>query len=174
MDIVGYRLSRLFRGLGCLPLRQLIFERNRFARKYSWRPIAELSHQCVGDVVDGERRLRRILSDPGVKEDLQQEITKLFAQLVNTAAADRVQQLVGLLQQVSAQRVVSLLTFPRSGGAQLVHHRDGVDESFATLRIRCRDQPGTGGQSSNDSRMVGVRRQQHRRVVSGVRRTSRW
>ena len=53
--------------------------------------------------------LRRFLRDPGVKKHLQQHISELVTQLDEVAAAHRIEQLVGLLQQVAAQRVVSLL-----------------------------------------------------------------
>ena len=49
--------SRLFQGLALLPLRQLFLERNRLSGKHSGHPVAELAHQRVGDVVDGERML---------------------------------------------------------------------------------------------------------------------
>ena len=76
----------------------------------------------------------RILGDAGVKQHLQQHVAEFVAQLVGVAAADGVEQLVGLLEQVAAQRVVGLLALPRPGGAQLVHHRDGIDEALARLR----------------------------------------
>ena len=101
-------------GLALLPLRELLVQRDRFAGEHCGHPVAELAHQRIGDVVDGERVLRRVLGDARVKQHLQQHVSEFLAQLVGVAAAHRVEQLVGLLQQVAAQRVVCLLALPRA------------------------------------------------------------
>lgn len=115
------------------------------SRKRSRHSITQLTHQRGGDVVDVERGLWRLLGDAGVEEHLQQDVAEFFTQRLGVATADGVQQLVGLLEQEPAQRVVGLLALPRPGGTQFVHHRDGVDETFAARRVRRRDQPGSGG-----------------------------
>ena len=105
-----------------------------------------------------------------MKKHLQQHISEFLAQLIGVAAVHRVEQLVGFLQQVAAQRVVRLLAFPRARGAQLVHHGDRVDKPFAWLRVGRRDQPVAGCESGLHGGMVGIGGQQDRRVVAGMRR----
>ena len=110
-----------------------------------------------------------VLGDAGVKKHLQQHISEFLAQLVGVAAVHRVEQLVGLLQQVAAQRVVRLLALPRARGAQLVHH--APPRRPAAHRAAA---PGAaisllpGGQAGLHRGMVGIRGQQHRRVVAGI------
>ena len=96
--------------------------------------LRSLGLKRIGDVVDGEGAVGGVLRDAGVKQHLQQHVTEFGAEFVDVAAADRVEQLVGLLQQVPPQRVVGLLALPRPRGAQRVHRRDGVDEALARLR----------------------------------------
>ncbi len=156
-----------------LPLSQLLVQRNRLAGKNSRSPVAELSQQRIGDVVNGERMLGRVLGDARVEEHLQQHVAELVAQRVGIAAVDRVEKLVGLLQQKPAQRVVRLLAFPRPGGAQLVHHRDGVHQPLPGLLTGRGDQPLAGGQPRGDRGVLGVGGQQHRSVLAGVRRARR-
>ena len=79
-------------------------------------------------------------SDLRVHRDLQQHVAKLFAKLAVVAGVDRLQQLVGLFEQVRAQRFVRLLFVPRAavrcakpahdlenrrqaGGIELFRHR---------------------------------------------------
>ena len=116
---------------------------------------------------------RRVLGDASMKKHLQQHITELIAQRIGVATADGVEQLVSLLQQETAQRVVGLLALPRPGGSQFVHHRDGVHQPLSRLTTGRGNQALAGGQPGRDRRVVGIRGQQHRGVLPGVRRACR-
>ena len=100
--------------------------------------------------------VRRVLGDARVEENLQQDVTELIPQRIGIAAVDRVEKLVGLLQQEPAQRVVRLLAFPRPGSAQFVHHRDGVHQPLPGLLPGRGNQALTGGQPRGDRRVFGV------------------
>ncbi len=107
--------------------------------------------------------LRGVLGDAGVKKHLQQHVSEFLTQFVGVAATHRVEHLVGLFEQVAAQRIVRLLAFPRPGRAQLVHHRHRVDQPLARRGLRRRDQLVACRQPRLDRGMIGVRRQQDRR-----------
>ncbi len=49
----------------------------------------------------------------GVEDDLEQQVAELAGQLGRRAGLERVVDLVGLLEQVLAQRLVGLLAVPR-------------------------------------------------------------
>lgn len=108
-----------------------------------------------------------------MEEHLQQHISEFVTQLFEVAAADRIEQLVGFLQEVAPQRVVGLFALPRPGGAQLVHDRHRVDQPLAGVRGGRGDQPLTGGQPGSHFGMLPIGREQHRRIRTGEHRPSR-
>src|SRR5262249_58274930 len=69
----------------------------------------------------------------GVKEDLQQQITQLGAQLAVVARVDRLDHLVRLLDQIRFDRVVRLLAIPWTSArrAQPMHDRHQLLERLA-------------------------------------------
>lgn len=89
-------------------------------------PLAPSAH----DVRDGEALVfgRHL----GVKDDLQQQIAKLGAQLAVVARIDRLGDFVRLLDQVLLDRGVRLLAVPRTTarGAQPVHDAQQLAERF--------------------------------------------
>jgi hypothetical protein len=107
----------------------------------------------------------RVFGDAGVKKHLEQHVSEFVAQLCVIAATHGVEHLVGFLEKVATQRVVSLLALPGAGRAQLVHHRHRIDETLTRCGLRRGDQVVARGQSCLDSRMVWIRRQQNRRSV---------
>jgi len=64
-----------------------------------------------------------LLGDARLEYDLKQQIPQLFAQRLGRTAVDRLQHLVGLLDQVGAQRREGLLTIPGTAvrPAQPIH-----------------------------------------------------
>jgi hypothetical protein len=82
----------------------------------------DLLDQVPRDVVDVE-----VLGERGVQERLEQEVAQLLPQLLGVVAADGVQDLVGLLEQVRAERPVRLGLVPRAAVLG-VQARDGLDQ----------------------------------------------
>ena len=79
----------------------------------------------------------RLLGDHRVEVDLQQQVAELLAQvLASVAGVDRLEGLVGLLEQVARQRPVGLLALPRALGAQPAHHRQELQQRLAGGRWR--------------------------------------
>ena len=110
---------------------------------------------AAGDVVEGEGA--GLLGDHGVEVDLQQQVAELLAQVVPVtglvAGVDRLEGLVGLLEQVASQRAVGLLALPRALGAQPPHHRQELQQRLARRPARLasrlsRDRPGGRAASS--------------------------
>ena len=78
-------------------------------------PPDQLGHDAVGHVVHGEPgAVGPLGGDPGVEHHLEQDITEFLAQRRPVAAFQRVQRLVGLLDQVGRQRLVRLPGVPRA------------------------------------------------------------
>src|SRR5439155_2689263 len=97
-------------------------------------PADELVDQVTGHVVDVEAAAGLGLGgDPGVEDDLEQDVAQLLAHRGGVVVHDRVVGLVRLFQQVPAQRGVGLLGVPRTaaGRAQPVHDGDDVEQPGA-------------------------------------------
>ena len=113
-------------------------------------PADELRHDPGGDVVDAERAFRVLLGHPGVEDDLQQQVAELLTQVVAVArrlqALDRLEHLVGLLEQVRQQGGVRLPGVPGApaGRAQAVHDRHQVQQARARHVVRGGDQLDLG------------------------------
>ncbi len=88
----------------------------------------ELVDDVAGHVVHRPRLGLVLLGDPGVEHHLKQQVAELLAEVVAVPGLDRLEGLVGLLEQVRRQRAVRLLAVPRAAGAQPVHHPDQVDQ----------------------------------------------
>lgn len=71
-----------------------------------------------------------------MEDDLQEDIAELVADRVGVATVDRLEELVRLLEEVTRQGLVRLLTVPRTpaGPAQSGHHLDEIEEPPALLR----------------------------------------
>ena len=67
--------------------------------------------------------------------DLKQQVTKLFLELLVVSGVDRLQNLVGLFQQIRTEGLVRLLTIPGTspGSAQA---RDDFEQRAQTGRVR--------------------------------------
>lgn len=112
------------------------------------------------DIGDGEARF--FASDLGVEEDLEEEIAEFFCEFGVIMAFQRVEDFVGLFDQVGAKRGVRLFAVPRTatgsteprhdghklveggadpggreGGAGLAAGFDGTTGTFATVRLAC-------------------------------------
>ena len=68
-----------------------------------------------------------------MEDDLQEEIAELVADRVGITTVDRLEELVRLLQEVTRQGLVALLTVPRTpaGAAQSGHHLHEIEEPSA-------------------------------------------
>ena len=88
-----------------------------------------LLDDVAGHVVDGE--LAGLLGDHGVEVDLEQQVAELLAQVRHVAGVDRLERLVGLLEQVARQRAVGLPGLPGALGAQPAHHLEELEEALA-------------------------------------------
>ncbi len=90
----------------------------------------QLGDDVSRDVVDGPAAVRVLSSDARMEDHLEQQVTELLAQVIAVAGLDRLDRLVGLLDQVGDQRLVGLLRVPgaAAGRAQPVHHRDEVEQ----------------------------------------------
>jgi hypothetical protein len=79
-------------------------------------PADQLGDDPRRDLVDPERGVRVLTRDPGVEDDLQQQVAELLAQVVAVAGGrqvlDGLHHLVALLEQVRQQRGVRLLGVP--------------------------------------------------------------
>jgi len=68
-----------------------------------------------------------------VEEHLQKDVAELVPDGGLVAGVDRVEQLVGLLQQMAGEGSMRLLVIPRaaSGTAQDRHHLDRLDQALS-------------------------------------------
>ena len=110
----------------------------------------QLLDDVAGDVVDVERLVGVLSGDPRVEHHLEQQVTELLAQVVAVAGLDRLDRLVGLLDEVAHQRLVRLLAVPGALATQPVHHRDQVEQPRAR-RVEGTEQISTSGPSWSGS-----------------------
>ena len=78
-----------------------------------------LCDQPVRDIADVERTA--LLRDDRVEQHLEQHVAQLLAHLGVVAVADRLVELVRLLDQVGAERIVSLIGVPLAPRPQISH-----------------------------------------------------
>ena len=108
-----------------------------------------LGGDVAGHVVDGEGAA--LLGDHGVEVDLQQQVAQLLAQVRpvtrRVTAVDRLERLVGLLEQVAGERAVGLLGLPRALGPQPAHHLEELEQRrLGPLGHQSRGSAAGGGQ----------------------------
>ena len=72
------------------------------------------THQFLGKLAHHflDREGARFGPDLGMEQDLQQEVAQFLPQFARILPVNRVQNLVGLLEQVGLQRVMGLLPVP--------------------------------------------------------------
>jgi len=107
-------------------------------------PPHQLGHDPVGDVIDGvPGAVAALGGDPRVEHRLHQDVAQFLADRLFVAGFERLQRLVGLLEQVRRQRGVGLPGIPWESVRSL--------SLVATKSIRCApqvvrpvQQPGTG------------------------------
>ena len=75
--------------------------------------------------------LRVLLRDPGVEDDLEQDVAELLAQLLAVAVLDGLDQFVRLLDGVLREALVRLLRGPRAFEPDPVHDLDQVQQPRA-------------------------------------------
>src|SRR5262249_12337504 len=75
--------------------------------------------------------------DLGVEHDLQEHVAQLVAYALDVAAVDRVEDLVGLLDQIGPQTLWRLLAVPRATarGTQACHDVDQAGEAVERVCI---------------------------------------
>ena len=73
-----------------------------------------------------------------MERDLEQQIAELVADRVGVVGVDRLEQLVGLLEQMARERLVRLLGVPRTAArrAEARLHPDQVEEPLPALAGR--------------------------------------
>ena len=86
----------------------------------------ELLGQGLHDVTEVEGAL--LLRHAGVEHDLEQEVAQFVTQVVEVAAHDGVDNLVGLLDGVGGDGREALLEVPRTAGSGRAQRRHDVDE----------------------------------------------
>ncbi|MGY4376118.1 hypothetical protein ACVWZ3_003757 [Bradyrhizobium sp. i1.3.6] len=64
-----------------------------------------------------------------MKHDLEQEVTELLAQIVEIAAADGLDHLIGLLDRVGRDRREILLEVPGAAGHRRAQRRHDLDQT---------------------------------------------
>ena len=99
---------------------------------------AQLGGDPGGDIVDVERGDLVLLRNARVEDDLQQDVPEFLGHVVAFTRLDRLDRLVGLLDEVGHERGVGLLGVPRAaaGRAQPVHDRDQVQQRRAGWNAR--------------------------------------
>ena len=88
----------------------------RRARSLFAKDVRMAADQLVVQVVEhiGNGEVAVVGRHLGIEEDLQQQVAQLFGQVRPVAPLDGVEDLVGLLQRVLADRVEGLLAVPRA------------------------------------------------------------
>ena len=89
-------------------------------------PANKLRRNCLNHVAKVEAAL--FLRHAGVKDDLQQQITKLVLKVVQIIARDRVGDLVGLLDRIRRDAREVLLQIPRAAGLGRAQRSHDFDE----------------------------------------------
>ena len=95
-----------------------------------WMPRDHLIRHCVSDII--KTKESRFLGHLGVKDGLEQEITKLTFELVPCLTLNRVGDLIGLLDGIGGDGGESLFDIPRTacfGVAQGAHDRAEAREA---------------------------------------------
>ena len=120
-------------------------------------PSHELGDDAIRDVVDGvPRAVVAFRRDLGVEDDLEQDVAQFLPQGTLITALQRLQRLVGLLQQVRCERLVGLLGVPRALGTQDLHGGHEIQQPGAGQvgraaqhhRRRCTAAPARAARSS--------------------------
>ena len=103
-----------------------------------------------GDVVEGE--VAGLLGDHRVEVDLQQQVAELLAQVLGVTGVDRLEGLVGLLEQVAGQGPVGL---PAPSSAHSARSRRITSRNSRSGSPRSRGSAGTSGPGSAAAVAVG-------------------
>src|SRR5262249_38757105 len=106
----------------------------------------------LGDVACDvpDREVPALGVDSREEDDLEEEIAELLAQMGGPAVVDRVDDLVGLLEEIAAKVLGCLLAVPGAAALapQAVHQRDGMVEFLHSGIVRRADEgayhPGHG------------------------------
>ena len=75
--------------------------------------VDHLGAHAVGDIADVET-VTRLHGDRAVHQHLEEQVAQLLAQVAALEAVDRLEHLVGLLEEIRPQTAVRLLTIPRT------------------------------------------------------------
>ena len=106
--------------------------------------VGMAAHQLGADAAGygGQVEAAGFAGDAGVQHHLQQQVAQFLLQVVVVAVADRIGQLVGLLQHVGDQGGMGLLEVPGAaafGIAEASHHRHQLGQGrFHRPRACCR------------------------------------
>ena len=87
-------------------------------------PPLHLRDETGRDIPDVERAA--LLRHDRMKQHLEEHITELFLHLPIVAVADRLVQLVRLLDEIGAKRVVRLRGIPLAARAQVAHESERI------------------------------------------------
>src|SRR3984957_1823902 len=89
------------------------------------------AHEVGGDVVDDAAEIKQsgLFRHAGMKDDLQQKVAKLLAQIFRPSALDRVGYLIGFFDGERGDRGEGLLDVPRAAVNRITERRHDVDEA---------------------------------------------
>jgi hypothetical protein len=88
------------------------------------------AQQLFGDRLDHAAKVERalLLRHAGVERDLEQEVAKLFTQVVEIVAGDGVRDFIGLFKRIGRDGREVLLEVPRAAGAGRAQRRHDFQE----------------------------------------------
>jgi hypothetical protein len=139
-DVVLERLSgALLLGLDPLPVHEdLVRAGDLDLPEHVRVPPDQLLHDPARDVVHVPRAF--VGRHLRVEDDLQQDVAELLAQAIAVVRVDRVEHLVGLLEEVAREARVVLLEVPGTPAraAEPRHHPHEIQQSLAELGGRDR------------------------------------
>ncbi len=131
-NALGHRLALLLLGLRPQPVRlDVLRGRGILLPEDMGMAMDQLLDDAARDIVEGERLIGVVLGDPGMEDDLEEDIAQLLAERLAVALLDGLDQLVRLLDAVLGEVAVRTDAAPGAGGADLVHDLDEVEQPGA-------------------------------------------
>src|SRR6185503_3887845 len=105
---------RAFARLERFPLLDDLLARERIFFRAAREDVRVTTHELVADGIDGvaDAEFTGFLADARQEHRFKEKIAELFLQIGGRAALDRLEQLVGFLQDERTQRRVRLLAVP--------------------------------------------------------------
>ena len=114
------------------------FDRGRVARRAICKYVGVPADHLLGDRFDDIAECKRalFLGEPGVIDNLKQQVSKLVLQIDQIAASDRIGNLVGFFDRIRCNRLEGLLEIPRAARHRRPERRHDLDKPRDVAR-RC-------------------------------------